>query len=134
MCSVRLVATRLQLGSAVMPELVRHRGVVGRRFGEHGQQDAAEFVRLLFARMRATELQAGRATEWPGASSDDARATHVDRIFGFVEETRLLCKGCKSGKACYASAKVLVLPVPPAEPQDRVWTVTDLYFLWAKPE
>ena len=129
-----LWATRLQLGSAAVPELVRHRAVVGRRFEEHGQQDAAEFLYLLLKRMRSTELLAGRATEWRGVCSDDARATHVDRIFGYVEETRLLCKGCKSGKARYASANVLVLPVPPAEPQDRVWTVTDLYFLWAKPE
>ena len=29
---------------------------------------------------------------------------------------------------------MLVLPVPPAETQVRVWTVTDLYYLWAKPE
>ena len=121
MCSVcALWATRLQLGSAVLPELVRHRAAVDMRFHGHEQQDAAEFLRLLLAHMRTVELQAGRSTQWHGVcSKDEAQVTHVDRLFGFVEETRLQCKRCKAGEARYRSAHVLVLPVPPADPQVR---------------
>ena len=71
-----------------------YRAVVAERFQEQVQQDAAEFFQLLLTRMRTVELQAGRATEWFGMSSvDQVRATHVDRLSGFVEETRLQCKG-----------------------------------------
>jgi ubiquitin C-terminal hydrolase len=129
-----LWATRLQLGSKTMPELVRHRGAIDSRFDERGQHDAAEFLRLLLDRMRATEWHAGRATEWFGVGSEEAWVTHVDRLFCFVSESRLQCKVCKSGSARHAPARMLVLPVPPADPQVRFWTVTDLYYLWAKPE
>ena len=108
-----LWATRLQLGSKAVPTLVRHRGAVDRCFDERGQHDAAEFLKSLLARMRTTEWQAGRAAEWPGVATEEAWATHVDRLFGFVSESRLQCKACKSGRAFYASARVLVLPVPP---------------------
>ena len=88
--SCALWATRLQLGSAALPELVRHRGEIDKIFEEGGQQDAAEFAQLILKRMRVGELQAERAAEWPLAASEVGRVTHVDRLFGFVQETRLM--------------------------------------------
>ena len=129
-----LWATRLQLGSGACPALVRHRAAVDQRFARRGQHDAAEFLQLLLGRMRTQELQAGRAVDWVGVQSDVARVTHVDRLFGFLEETRLECKVCRSRKSSHASANVLVFPVPPDDQESRSWTVTDLYFLWASPQ
>ena len=124
-----LWATRLQLGSAALPELVRHRGAVDSLFQKDCEHDAAHFVQRLLTRMRGCELQAERAVEWNGLLSDVRRATHVDRLFGFVEETRLQRKQCRSCRAQHACAHVLVLPVPPVDERSRPWTVTDLYYL-----
>ena len=129
-----LWATRLQLGSAALPELVRHRRAVDEVFQKDSEHDAAEFMKRLLTRMRRCELEAERAVEWNGLQNEVRRATHVDRLFGFVEETRLQCKQCRSCRASYACAHVLVLPVPPVDERGRPWTVTDLYYLWAKPE
>ena len=129
-----LWATRLQFGSGACPELVRQRVAVDQRFGRKIQHDAAEFLHLLLDRMRTQELQAGRAAEWVGVQSSVTQATHVDRLFGFVEETRLECKECRSRKSRCAAASVLVLPVPPQDQERHAWTVTDLYFLWASRE
>ena len=129
-----LWATRLQLGSAAVPELVRQRAAIDSRFAGQEQHDAAEFMQLLLMRLRGGEVRAGRATEWRVGQTAETQATHVDRLFGFVQETRRQCKQCASCSACYAPSNVLVLPVPPADERERPWTVTDLYFLWARPQ
>jgi hypothetical protein len=59
------------------------------------QHDAVEFVDRLLRRIRNDERDAGRLGPWAHVQSDFQEATHTERIFGFVRETRRRCTVCR---------------------------------------
>ena len=71
---------------------------------------------------------------WGGVQLTAPVATHVERLFGFVREQRLVCEVCAapgsydSVEVRYGSGLVWYLPNPGLEEPKRVWTATELYF------
>ena len=99
------------------------RGLVGKEFARGGEHDIVAFLGSLLQGMRRLEVDALRATVWPGMSG--AMCTHVDRLFAHVGEERRRCARCGAVSRTFASAWVLPLP----EPSDAngPMCVTDLY-------
>ena len=54
-------------------------------------------VKIITNHAEASELDARRWGAWAGVQLDVAAATQVDRIFGFIQETRRRCTICESG-------------------------------------
>ena len=129
-----LWASRLQAGVWKLPELARQRATVGGAFAGEGQQDAAQFLEALLDTLRQGELVANRRVAWPNCQRDVPYATHIDRLFSFVEETRLRCTECKSIRSRFASSAFLKLPLPTAQQRVHAMTVTELYYRWASLE
>ena len=62
---------------------------MGEPFADENQHDAEEFLASLLDGLRGDELRGNRSAAWNGGGGqDDLRVTHVDRICGFVQETR----------------------------------------------
>ena len=87
---------------------------------------ATELIEITFCIRidRQQELEAERSGEWPGIRIEQPCSTHVDRLFGYVEEQRLLCAECRSGRCVNSSGSVLSLPLP--ESENASCTVNDL--------
>ena len=127
----RTWASRWQLGSdRTQPVLVTNIGLVSRRFADRSQQDADDFLGALLHAMRDREVLAGRSTPWlPGPD-----ATHVDRLFGYVLETRRRCAACGHVRCTCERHFSLHLPPPPADEAARVYSVTELFYRAAAEE
>ena len=125
-----MLASVRQLGSRRMPELLRHRGLVHAVPDDADGRDAAVFAEQLLSAMRAIEIAAGRAASWPGVSDSQGPVTHLDRLFGFVVETRRQCRSCDGCSSTFATARALHLAVPAGG--DGTWTVTELYSVFAQ--
>ena len=65
------------------------------------QHDAVEFVDRFFRSICATERGAGRCGAWAGVQNDEPVATHLERVFGFVHETRRRCECCPGARTRY---------------------------------
>ncbi len=122
------------VGAAQVPALVNSLSGVAplASFADGRQHDAEEFLAELLSAVSDGEVRAGRCVDWCGLDAVACRATHVERLFGFVLERRLRCGPCGDGavpRCRYSPQFVLHLPTPPAEERRRVWTVTELYFL-----
>ena len=63
------------------------------------QHDVVEFLDRLFIAICAAERAAGRQGSWAHVESDQAVATQVERVFGFVHETRRRCTQCANARA-----------------------------------
>ena len=63
------------------------------------QHDVVEFLDRLFVAMCTAERAAGRCGAWAHVQSDRAVATQVERVFGFVHETRRRCTRCRNAPA-----------------------------------
>ena len=86
-----LWATRLELQGRDVPTLVCNRAFVDERFRESMEEhDVAEFLQQLIHGMSRVEAAASRALENPYGSAveNGAVITHVERLFGFLEEGR----------------------------------------------
>jgi hypothetical protein len=91
-----------------LPVLAAERVRVGRQFVSNEQQDVFEFFEQWLEAARSWELDAGRWGVWGGVELSRPQATHVDRLFGFVEETRRRCTHCQGPvQAWYSSQRVL---------------------------
>ena len=84
-------------GAAVRrrPVLAERRAEVDKVFRDDNQHDVFEFFEAFMDRARAGEIKAGRRGPWHGVQLTEGFATHVERIFGFVQETRRRCKECR---------------------------------------
>ena len=76
------------------PQLATSRGLVSPVFVD-GQHDVVEFVDKFLTRVHELECDAGRCAMWGNVQNERPVATHVDRLFGFVRETRRRCKVCE---------------------------------------
>ena len=120
-----LQRSRDQLGSLELADLLRHRFLVGRDFSDALPHDAADFAHCLLQSMRSTEIGEGRFANWYNVRDDPVRCTHVDRLFGFVVESRVLCEKCKACCCTFSDGNVLGLILPVS--RKGVLTVADLY-------
>ena len=120
--SCTLWASRVQLGrSRQIPALVQDLCRFLPAFADGRQHGAEDFLATLLDALRAQEVDAKRCAPWTRPPADLDIVTHVDRIFGFVEETRLRCTECQNSghTSRYSSATVLQLPLPAWIP---MWT------------
>ena len=103
-----LAATRAQLecsgAHGQLPRLALRRGLIGAECASDGQQDASEFLGFLLETLRTDELRAGRHGVWGNLHIDVNLATHAERLFAFVRETRKRCKTCLMVRVWYESA------------------------------
>ena len=115
-----LFRSRLQLGQSVPAELVRCRALVGEAFADGLQHEASEFLVSLLEAMRRREALAGRFVLWPDlqTSQDSVVATHVDKLFAFVEEVRSKCTVCGESHVRYERQTQLRLPM---RKEQEVW-------------
>ena len=60
--------------------------------------------------------------------------THVDRLFGYVLESRRRCAACGNTRCTYERHFSLHLPPPLADEGKRVHTVTELFYRAAAEE
>ena len=116
-----------------LPVIAARRNQVSEDFGGDDQHDAVEFVERFLAVQREHEILAGRCGSWSNVQSDKPVATHGDRVFGFVRETRRRCKVCSCAglRSWYAEEKVwrLVPKVVEVGPM----TVTEMYYAACAP-
>ena len=110
-----LAATRKQLQfprpRGQLPQLALSRGLVGAGFASDRQQDANEFMIFLLEKLRSDELQARRMGVWGNLRIDVPVATHVERLFAFVRETRRRCQICSMDRVWYESANTWLVKV-----------------------
>ena len=121
-----------------MPALVASFGEFAllSHFGDGLPRDLDEFYCCLLDALRDRAMTAGRFTDWAGAGLGDGKASHVERLFGFVLEQRSRCDACGDSAATavrYSFDRVLRLPVPESAERGRVWTTTELYYARVAP-
>lgn len=118
-----------------MPALVCNRAFVDERFGESTEEhDVAEFLQQLIHGMSRVEAAASRALENPYGSAveNGAVITHVERLFGFLEEGRRRCAGCRRVNQSFEKKVMLQLPSVAAE--EKEVTVGDLLLRYCAEE
>ena len=121
-------------GGRELPKLARSKGLVSAEFVE-GQHDVAEFVDKFLACVHQVECDAGRcALLWEHAQSDSKYATHVDRLFGFVRETRRRCKVCKGPVVRSWFERETVWRVYPKHAEGGPQTVAEMYLASCRPQ
>ena len=108
-----------------MPRLAVRRGLLSADFASDRQQDASEFLGFLLDKLRKDEMQAGRYGLWGNLQTDVTCATHAERLFAFVHETRRRCKSCSMVRVWYA--KAYMWPVAAAVIAGGVQTLAEAY-------
>ncbi len=99
LCKPALACGRAALVPAVVSRLADFAPLAS--FADGRQHDAAEFLAALLSAVGDGEIRAGRWSGWSGLDAVADRATHVERLFGFVLEQRLRCDACgDGGDAC----------------------------------
>ena len=110
---------------SAVPVLAGRRRDVDEAFGD-GQHDVVEFLEKFFECARAAEVQAFRCASWDGVEGL-RNATHFERIFGFVQETRRRCMECNEfGRPKYSCEMVLRLAEKAME--GGPLSLTELYY------
>jgi hypothetical protein len=140
LCSLH--GTRLQLLAedcrAPLPIMAQRLGLLDSAvlgsLADGQQQCAVEFVDRLLVRIRSDERDAGRFGQWGDVQIDERIATHTERIFGFVRETRRRCTVCARAvtRAWYESDRVWRV-TPELAGQDGI-TTSELYLRSCKPQ
>ena len=96
-------------GSRPVPVIAARRTEVSAEFAGAEHQDACEFYNMFLARARERELNAMRFGRWDGVEHVDVpMATHAERLFGFVMESRWLCVECESSVRVWFQQSVLL--------------------------
>jgi len=106
--------------------LARRRRHVDEVFHGSEQHCVIEFFDKFCDRARIAEISAGRFGYWGGLQIENPKATHVDRIFGFVLETRRRCTVCQLVRSWFASERVL--RIEPAGVDGGPLTVAEMYY------
>ena len=104
--------------------------LVNRRFADRCQHDAQDFLDALLHALRDRAVSAGRSAPWLPCHA----VTHVDRLFGYVLESRRRCAACGNTRCTYERHFSLHLPPPLADEGKRVHTVTELFYRAAAEE
>jgi hypothetical protein len=97
-------------------------------------QDVRMVLEKMFAAWSKTEVDAGRMGEMPVPASSSVVVSHVDRLFGWLRQTRARCERCSlSSERCTLPASwVVTLPVKSSI--EGTCSVTDLYIEHCLPE
>jgi len=114
-------------GAASVPVLAERRAQVHDVYRGAHQHDVVEFFEHFLDRARSVEIAAGRCGAWGGLQMDRPVATHVERIFGFVRETRRRCLQCRGNVRSWYSSEC-VLRLSPEEVPGGPMTVSEMYF------
>lgn len=135
MCALFLTHTQVLggfgQGRASIPAVYRNRNYLSGDFAV-GQHDAFEYLEKFFDRAHDVECAAGRYAFWGGVQLVAPAATHLDRIFGFVRETRRRCRQCRGVvRSWFARERVLRLQ-PKVVPGGSM-TVAEMYYDSCKP-
>ena len=92
-----------------------------------GQHDASDFLEQFLERARQEEVARQMYGLWGGVQQGYAVATQVDRLFGFVQETRRQCASCQGTvRSWYANERIL--RVSPESADGGPLTTSELYF------
>ena len=100
LCALFLTFTEVLAGfneQDKTPTFAKRRSEVDERFAGCNQHDVVEFLEKFFERARDVEILSGRCSVWQDVQIAEPRATHVERLFGFVRETRRRCRTCCGG-------------------------------------
>ncbi len=130
LCSLFLTYSQVLSGFAhddKTPVLAARRAEVDGRFGGREQHDVVEFFEKFLECVRDVEIAAGRCSTWENIQIAERRATHVERLFGFVRETRRRCRVCRGGVRSWFSGEH-VLRVEPKTMPGGPMTVAEMYF------
>ena len=111
---------------SVVPVLAGQRRQVSMDFAG-GQQDAVEFFERFMQRVREGEERGSRCAPWYGV--DGMRnVTHVERVFGFLMETRRKCTVCTSGGVKVKRSCETFLRLSEHTMEGGPMTLTELYY------
>ena len=130
LCSLFLTYAQVLGGFAEddkTPKLAERRVEVDQRFAGFQQHDVVEFFEKFLECVRDVEIAAGRCSTWENIQIAERRATHVERLFGFVRETRRRCRVCRGGVRSWFSGEH-VLRVEPKTMPGGPMTVAEMYF------
>jgi hypothetical protein len=110
-----------------VPELVYRRRHVHQMFNNYDQHDVVEFAEHFLQAARRAELGAFRCGRWDHVTLPDAWrvATHVDRLFGFVDEQRSQCSCCGHAQRRFTAGMIVKLGLP--ADRNVASGVSDLY-------
>ncbi len=129
-----LYRSRHQIGEKALPELLLHRGTVGQVFDDAAHHEPLDFCEAILDALRSREVLAGRCVVWPGIhGSGEVVATHVDRLFAFVEECRSQCNVCGAARVEFERKTRLRLPAP-GEDAASSRCLYDAYLAYCAPD
>ena len=131
-CALFLTYTQIYAGwasgSAPVPILAARRAQVHAQFDGAAHHDAAEFLLMFLDRAREREIESMRISAWLGLICPDAQvATHVDRLFAFVLETRAQCTICKGAVRTFFE-RCCLLQLKPVYAAGGPLSVSELYW------
>jgi len=134
-CSLRGTSAQVLAGGCrhEHPVIAQRREQISETFAGDGQHDVFEFVENFFAKARKLEIEAGRYGLYGHVQIDRPVATHVDRIFGFVRETRRRCTVCLEPKVRTWFSHEYVWRVTPAFAEAGPLTVAELFLASCAP-
>ena len=94
--------------------------------GSHNSVHKVVFESILDV-LSNSEIESGRFGEMSAAACSSAVVTHVDRIFGWFQQTRMRCSVCglEAERTILPKSKILTLLLKSSDRKD--YTVTDLY-------
>lgn len=99
-------------------------------------QDVKLVLEKMFEAWSKTEVKAGRTGNMPVPASSSVVVTHVDRLFGWLRQTRARCEtegcGLLSEWCTFPTSRIVTLPLKSGV--ERNCSVTDLYVEYCLPE
>ena len=112
---------------SVIPDLATCRQEVAETFQGDKQHDVFEFLEQFFRCVRKSEIEANRFGIWGGVKQYECVASHQERLFSFLVESRRRCSRCQSCvRSWYDPHSVLRLI--PKEHRSGYLSVTEMFF------